>query len=134
MRCVLDPAADNFQHSKKQHTQIYNDEVYFISRKPPGNGPEWMINRGKCMYETDISEYESYEGDNEVDNDGGKEGDNYQAGKKYPQDDFDFNLSSNEQDSAAGDAAVSWVIITILYITNNFFFIILLGKENKNEN
>jgi uncharacterized protein YcnI len=99
---VLDPAADEIQHSRKQRARIYKDEVYFTSRKPPENVPGWAINREKRIYETDASEYEDYEGDNEVDNKGGKEGDN-------EEDDEYFNLNSNEQEesSAAGGAAVS---------------------------
>jgi hypothetical protein len=38
---VLDPAAEEIQHAKKQRERIYDDDTYFMYSKPPENTPEW---------------------------------------------------------------------------------------------
>ena len=41
MRDVLDPAAEQIQHAKKQRERIYDDDTYFVYSKLLKNIPEW---------------------------------------------------------------------------------------------
>lgn len=50
---VLNPAAEQIQHAKKQREQIYDDKIYFTSSKPPENAPEWAYNKKKIYDKTD---------------------------------------------------------------------------------
>lgn len=59
---MLDPASEQFHHSKKQRERIYADEVYFTSSQPPKNTPEWACEI-KYVYETDEMEYEEHKVD-----------------------------------------------------------------------
>jgi hypothetical protein len=64
---VLDPAAEQIQHAKKQRERIYDDRIYFTSSKPPENAPEWTCNKEKIYDETDTEMLE-YEMDDDDDN------------------------------------------------------------------
>ncbi|RIA98662.1 hypothetical protein C1645_731554 [Glomus cerebriforme] len=55
LRDVLDPAAKEIQHAKKQRERIYDDDTYFMYSKPPENTPEWAYDAKKTRNEvTDI--------------------------------------------------------------------------------
>ncbi|RIA87431.1 hypothetical protein C1645_827805 [Glomus cerebriforme] len=47
LRDVLDPAAEEIQHAKKQWERIYDDDTYFTYSKPPENTPEWAYDAEK---------------------------------------------------------------------------------------
>jgi hypothetical protein len=68
---VLDPAAEQIQHAKKQRERIYDDDIYFVYSKPPENIPEWTSDPEKIK---DLPEAEShteneYDVDDNFDND-----------------------------------------------------------------
>jgi hypothetical protein len=68
---VLDPAAEQIQHAKKQRERIYDDDIYFVYSKPPENIPEWACDPEKIK---DLPEAEShteneYDVDDNYDND-----------------------------------------------------------------
>ena len=48
---MLDPAAEQIQHAKKQRERIYDDDTYFVYSKPPDNTPEWAYDMEKIRYE-----------------------------------------------------------------------------------
>ncbi|RIA83889.1 hypothetical protein C1645_833137 [Glomus cerebriforme] len=55
LRDVLDPAAEEIQHAKKQRERIYDDDTYFTYSKPPENTPEWAYDAEKIRNEaTDV--------------------------------------------------------------------------------
>ena len=70
---MLDPAAEQIQHAKKQRERIYDDDAYFVYSKPPENIPEWAcdVEKIKDLPETethtDFSAYD-YEFDDNEDN------------------------------------------------------------------
>ena len=71
MRDVLDPAAEQIQHAKKQRERIYDDDTYFVYSKPPKNIPEWACDPEKIK---DLPKAEShteneYDVDDNYDND-----------------------------------------------------------------
>ncbi|RIA82029.1 hypothetical protein C1645_836020 [Glomus cerebriforme] len=62
---VLDPAAEEIQHAKKQRERIYDDDTYFTYSKPPENTPEWICNAEKIRNEaTDVEMLEYRVNDN----------------------------------------------------------------------
>ncbi|RIA79806.1 hypothetical protein C1645_745679 [Glomus cerebriforme] len=62
---VLDLAAEEIQHAKKQQEQIYDDDTYFTYSKLPENTPEWAYNAEKIRNEaTDIEMLEYGVNDN----------------------------------------------------------------------
>ena len=44
---MLDPAAEQIQHAKKQRERIYDDDIYFVYSKLPKNIPEWACDPEK---------------------------------------------------------------------------------------
>ena len=54
---MLDPAAEQIQHAKKQRERIYDDDIYFMYSKPPENIPEWACDPEKIK---DLLEAESH--------------------------------------------------------------------------
>ena len=44
---MLDPAAEQIQHAKKQRERIYDDDIYFVYSKLPENIPEWACDPEK---------------------------------------------------------------------------------------
>jgi len=54
---VLDPAAEQIQHAKKQRERIYDDDIYFVYSKPPENTHEWAYDPEKIK---DLPETETH--------------------------------------------------------------------------
>ena len=63
---MLDPAAEQIQHAKKQRERIYDDDIYFVYSKPPKNIPEWACDPEKIK---DLPEAHTDEVDDNYDND-----------------------------------------------------------------
>ena len=63
---MLDPAAEQIQHAKKQRERIYDDDIYFVYSKPPENIPEWACDPEKIK---DLPEAHTDEVDDNYDND-----------------------------------------------------------------
>ncbi|RIA79942.1 hypothetical protein C1645_839592 [Glomus cerebriforme] len=65
LRDVLDPAAEEIQHAKKQRERIYDDDTYFMYSKPPENTPKWAYDAEKIRNEaTDVEMLEYGVNDN----------------------------------------------------------------------
>ena len=65
---MLDPAAEQIQHAKKQREQIYDDDIYFVYSKPPENIPEWACDPEKIKDLPEAHTENEYDDDN-YDND-----------------------------------------------------------------
>ena len=63
---MLDPAAEQIQHAKKQRERIYDDDIYFVYSKLPKNIPEWACDPEKIK---DLPEAHTDEVDDNYDND-----------------------------------------------------------------
>jgi hypothetical protein len=89
---VLDPAAEQIQHAKKQRERIYDDDTYIMNSKAPENTPEWAcIKNINEETDTEMSEIKTHTDDNydEVQYDD----------TNFTDPDLDFILNSAEMNS-----------------------------------
>lgn len=123
----MDPAAELIQRVKKQRERIYNDDIYFLSSKPPKNAPEWAFDASKVTYET-------YETDGCSESNGNEElSQDYVPEEYVPEEPdltdqySDYILNSAEMNAVRPEdldepgessTAVSWIILYRKYIAD----------------
>ena len=66
---MLDSAAEQIQHAKKQQERIYNDDIYFVYSKLPENIPEWACDPEKIKDLPEAHTENEYEVNDNYDND-----------------------------------------------------------------